>query len=128
MQSSHGESRSDDALRAAHAIFQHLVEHSPFGIFVVDAEFRLTHVSAGAQRVFQHVNPLIGRDFAEVLRCVWPEPFASEAIAHFRRTLDTGETYHAPSTVEQRRDTKQIESYDWKVERLALPDGRFVVV
>lgn len=117
-----------DAAELAAETFRHLVDHSPFGIYVVDADFRLIQVSAGAQKVFENVRPLIGRDFAEVLRIIWPEPFASEAIGLFRHTLATGEPYHAPSTVEQRRDLAEVESYDWRIERLKLPDGRFGVV
>ena len=120
--------RAEKALRAAHDTFRHLVEYSPFGIYVVDADFRLSQVSAGAQKVFENVRPLIGRNFAEVLRVVWAEPFAGEAIALFRQTLETGEPYRAPSTVKQRGDTGKVESYDWKIERIALPDGRFGVV
>ncbi len=116
--------QSQEKLRAAHDSFRHLVELSPFGIYSVDADFRLVQVSAGAQKVFENVRPLLGRDFAEVLRIVWPEPFASEAIAIFRRVLESGEPYHAPSTVEKRQDIAAVESYDWKVERLTLPDGR----
>jgi PAS domain S-box-containing protein len=119
---------SKEALRAAHDTFRHLVEHSPFGIYAVDADFRLVQVSAGAQKVFENVRPLIGRDFAEVLRIIWPEPFASEAIGRFRHTLETGEPYHAPSTVERRHDIGEVESYDWKIERVTLPDGRHGVV
>jgi PAS domain S-box-containing protein len=119
---------ADSALRAAHDTFRHLVEQSPFGVYAVDADFRLVQVSAGAQRVFETVRPLLGRDFADVLRTIWPEPFATEAIGRFRHTLDTGEAYHAPSTVERRRDIGEVESYDWKIERVTLPDGRFGVV
>ena len=104
------------------------MEQSPFGIYVVNADFRLVHVSAGAQKVFEHVRPLLGRDFAEVLRVLWPEPFAVEAIRIFQETLQTGVPYHAPSTVERRRDIGAVESYDWKTERLTLPDGRYGVV
>ena len=111
-----------------HNSFKHLVENSPFGIYAVDADFRLSMVSAGAQKVFESVRPLIGRDFADVIRTLWPEPFASEAISIFRRTLETGEPYHAPSTVERRNDIGIVESYDWKTERLVLPDGRPGVV
>lgn len=120
--------RIEDQLRSAHDTFRHLVEHSPFGVYVVDADFRLVHVSAGAQPVFAGVRPLLGRDLAEVLRIVWPEPFATEAIGHFHRTLATGEPYHAPSTVERRHDIDETEAYDWKLERLGLPDGRLGVV
>ena len=114
-------------LRAAHDTFRHLVDRSPFGVYAVDADFRLVQVSDGAQKVFENVRPLIGRDFAEVLRIVWAEPFASEAIALFRHTLATGEPYHAPSTVERRGDIGTTEAYDWKIERIALPTGPGVV-
>jgi len=115
-------------LRAAHDTFRHLVENSPFGVYAVDADFRLVQVSKGAQKVFENVRPLIGRDFAEVMRILWTEPFASEAIGHFRHTLTTGEAYQAPSSVLQRHDIDQVESYDWKIERIVLPDGRYGVV
>jgi len=120
--------QSQEVLRAAHDTFRHLVENSPFGVYVVDAEFRLVQVAAGARKTFENVEPLLGRDFAEVLRILWPEPFASEAIGRFRHTLASGETYRAPSTLERRRDIDQLQSYDWKIERLLLPDGRPGVV
>lgn len=120
--------RTEALLRASHDTFRYLVETSPFGVYTVDADFRLAQVSAGAQKIFENVRPLIGHDFAEVLRVLWPEPFASEAIARFRHTLETGEPYHAPSTIERRHDIGEVESYDWKLERIALPDGRFGVV
>jgi PAS domain S-box-containing protein len=118
----------EDALRRAKETFQHLVERSPFGVYVVDADFKLALVSDGAQKVFQNVRPLMGRDFAEVLRLLWPEPFADEVISIVRRTLETGESHHAPSMVEQRADTHAIESYDWKIERIHMPDGGFGLV
>jgi PAS domain S-box-containing protein len=71
---------------------------------------------------------LIGRDFGEVVRAVWPEPFASEVLAHFRRTLTSGEPYGAPTLSETRKDTPEVESYDWQIERIVLPDGGFGVV
>jgi PAS domain S-box-containing protein len=120
--------RADRALRAAHDTFHQLVEQSPFGVYAIDADFRLVQVSAGAQKAFATVRPLIGRDFSEVMRTLWPEPFATEAIGHFRQTLDTGLSYHAPGMVERRHDIGIVESYDWKIQRVMLPDGRFGVV
>jgi len=120
--------RVEATLQIAYDIFRNLVENSPFGIYAVDADFRLVQVSTGAQKVFKNVHPLLGRDFGEVLRGIWQEPFASEAINRFRHTLDTGESYHAPSTIERRQDINEIEAYDWKIERVMLPDGRFGVV
>jgi PAS domain S-box-containing protein len=120
--------RTERLLRASHDSFKNLVTRSPFGVFAVDADFRMSIVSAGAERTFRTVSPLLGRDFAEVLQIVWPEPFASETIGHFRHTLATGEEYHAASTVERRQDTSDVESYDWKLERVMLPDGRLGVI
>lgn len=120
--------QAEVVLAASHATLRQLVENSPFGVYVVDADFRLLMVSAGALKVFENVRPLGGRDFEEVLRVIWPEPFASEAIQRFRHTLATGEPYHAPSTIEQRADIGRTEAYDWKLERLILPDGRPGVV
>ncbi|MEO7382644.1 MAG: PAS domain S-box protein [Paracoccaceae bacterium] len=117
--------RHQEALRASHDSFQRLVTNSPFGIFAVDADFRLSMVSIGAQKVFRNVQrPLNGRDMAEALRVIWPEPFATEAIGHFRNVLATGVPYHAASSVQRRHDTSDMESYDWKIERVVLPDGR----
>jgi PAS domain S-box-containing protein len=119
---------AEETLRAANETFRQLVECSPFGIYAVDADFRLVQVSDGARKVFENVHPLIGRDFADVLRLIWPEPFASEAIAHFRHTMATGEPYHAPGTVQRRADIDVTEAYDWKLERIVMPDGRAGVV
>lgn len=120
--------QAEDAMLAAHNTFRHLVEQSPFGVYAIDADFRLVQVSAGAQKLFESVRPLLGRDFAEVLRQIWPDQFAGETSAHFRHTLETGEPYRSPKTVERRQDIGNVESYDWKIERVVLPDGRFGVV
>lgn len=120
--------KAELSVRAARDTFRHMVERSPFGIYVVDAELCLVQVSEGAQRVFENVRPLIGRDLTEVLRLIWQEPFATEAIARFRHTLESGEPYRAASTVEQRADSGATEAYDWKIERIALPDARPGVV
>ncbi|MFO0604834.1 MAG: PAS domain-containing protein [Polyangiales bacterium] len=120
--------RTEERLQRSHDTFYHLIQHDPFGVYVVDADFRLRVVSAGAQRVFENVRPLLDRDFAEVLRTIWPEPFATEAIGRFRHTLATGEPYAAPTTVEHRADIDEEEAYDWRIDRVPLPDGRHGVV
>jgi PAS domain S-box-containing protein len=120
--------RAAEQLRRNQETFIHLIQNNPFGICVVDADLTLVQVSLGARKVFEKVDPLLGRDYAEVLRTVWAEPFASEAIARFRHTLNTGEPYSSPATVEQRRDRADVEAYDWRIERITLPDGRHGVV
>lgn len=119
--------RTEELLRRNHDTFTNMIEKAPFGLYVIDAQFRLQQVSAAAQKVFSQVRPLIGRDFEEVLRMVWSDPFASEALGHFRHTLATGESYSAPNTTQLRHDIPDVESYDWWVERIMLPDGQFGV-
>ncbi len=118
----------ESRLRRQVETFEALIANNPFGVYLVDADFRLRVISKGAQRVFGNVVPLIGRDFAAVLRAIWPEPFASEAITHFRQTLDTGVPYEAPATIEQRADVEAREAYHWRIERVVLPDERYGVV
>lgn len=120
--------RFEDRQQRTHDTFYQLIQDDPFGVYVVDADFRLRVVSAGAQRVFENVRPLLHRDFAEVLRTIWPEPFATEAIGRFRHTLATGERYAAPPIVERRADIGETEAYDWRIDRVTLPDGRHGVV
>lgn len=121
----------EDALAAPenqHATFNSLIENAPFGVYVVDAQFCLCQASVAAHKAFASVQPLIGRHFGDIVRAVWPEPFASEVLAHFRRTLDSGVSHAQPTVSELRNDTPDLESYDWKIERIVLPDGTFGVV
>ena len=109
-------------------IFFALMENAPLGVYVVDSHFRLRAINKGAEAVFRDIAPLLGRDFAEIIRIIWPEPFASEAIGRFRHTLATGETYIAPVLTETRQNVDRVESYDWQIRRMRLPDGSFGVV
>lgn len=120
--------RAEAALRGSHDTFLGLVRNAPFGVYIVNSQFLMVEVSAGAQKAFAGVRPLLGRDFAEILRVIWPEPFATEALDRFRHTLITGEPYHSVDTTEQRHDVPVVESYDWRIERVTMPDGTFGVV
>jgi PAS domain S-box-containing protein len=117
-----------DQLRSSRDTFLNMIQNNPFGVYLVDSNFRLAQVSTGSQKIFRNVNPLIGRDLVEVLRIIWPEPFASHAIDRFCHTLATGEPYHSRGTTIHRRDTADVESYDWRLERVTLPDGHPGVV
>ena len=108
--------------------FEALVRDNPFGVYVVDNDFCLLHVSQGCAKVFAGVSPLLGRDFAEILYTIWQEPFATEAIALFRHTLATGEPFISHRTIEARRNIDAIEAYDWRIDRVDLPDGKHGVV
>jgi len=117
-----------ELLRRNHETFFTLIEHAPFGIYVVDADSRIRKVNDAARVVFAHVDPLLGRDLAEAVHILWGEPFADEVISQFRNTLLTGIPFSSPDSTHQRRDIKRRESYDWRIERIAMPNGDLGVV
>jgi PAS domain S-box-containing protein len=119
----------DRAQLAANAItFETLIRDNPFGVYVVDSDFKLLFASAGTEKVFVGIDPLIGRDFADIIDILWTQPFAAKVIEHFRRTLKTGEAYVDRGSVEQRANAEQVEAYHWRIDRIILPDGSFGVV
>ncbi|HSL31705.1 MAG TPA: PAS domain S-box protein [Anaerolineales bacterium] len=120
--------RAEETLRRNEELFSTLVEAAPFGVYFIDSEFRLRAVNKGSEAVFAGIYPLIGRDFAEILRLVWKEPFATEAIERFRHTLRTGESFISPPTIEPRANIDEIQSYDWQIHRITMPDGSYGVV
>ncbi len=120
--------RTEEILARNQQMFSMLVEAAPFGVYFIDADFRLISVNKGAQAFFAGIDPLIGRDFTEVLRLVWPEPMASEAIDRFRHTLASGEPFLAPTVTEVPFQRDSAESYDWQIHRITLPDGSNGVV
>jgi signal transduction histidine kinase len=74
------------------------------------------------------VNPAIGQRLDEAIRVLWPEDLAAVIIDRFRHTLETGEPYVAPALVSQRADLPVVESYEWQLQRITMPDGRHAVV
>ncbi|MBN8280972.1 MAG: DUF4118 domain-containing protein, partial [Gammaproteobacteria bacterium] len=120
--------QAEAMLRRTKTTLFNLVSDAPIGVYVVDQDFRIAHVSRGAQPAFRNVRPLIGHDFAAAMRTLWPEPFATEAVGHFRHTLETGAAYVAPTLTQQRQDLGITESYEWELHRIGMPDGSFGVV
>lgn len=119
---------AEDRSLPARESFRQLVEGSPTGIYTVDGSLRIAHASESARRAFAGVQELIGCELETALRVIWPEAIATEVVARFRETLATGRPYAAPPLVERRADIGEIEAYDWKLERITMPDGRPGVV
>lgn len=118
----------EDILRRNEALFSALLAQAPFGVFVVDDQMRLIQVNPHALPIFKNVHPLIGRDFVEVHRHLWPRRVSDPIVAKFRHTLKTGEAYQAPEFVERRKDTQIVEAYEWQIQRVTLPSGDHRVV
>jgi PAS domain S-box-containing protein len=121
--------QAEEAVSRTHRTFSELIERAPFGIYVVDSRFRVAQMNAGSQTgAFRNVRPIIGRDFAEAMRILWPEPVAADIIAVFRHTLETGEPYYSPRFVNPRHDVEAVEAYEWELHRMTLPDGHYGVI
>lgn len=106
-----------------------LIEGAPFGIYIIDSQFRIAMMNAGSQAgAFRNVRPLIGRDFNEAMHILWPDDVAGSIIGAFRHTLETGEPYYAPRFTSQRHDLVTVESYEWELHRMTLPDGQYGVI
>lgn len=120
--------RAEDTLRRNEVLFSTLIEQAPVGVYVVDAQFNLQQANPTAMEVFKGIEPLIGRDFSEIIHVLWPKRVADQVVAHFRHTLKTGEAYSSSEFSERRRDNGEEETYEWQIQRVTLPAGEFAVV
>jgi PAS domain S-box-containing protein len=120
--------QAEAALRKSEAQLQTLFDEAPLGIYLIDADFYLRQVNPTALPVFGDIPDLIGRDFDEIMHLLWPQAKADEIVERFRHTLETGEPYHVPELIEERRDLGVTEYYEWQINRIPLSEGRYGVV
>jgi PAS domain S-box-containing protein len=117
------------ALRHRTAQYETLLNQAPLGVYVVDADFRVREVNPIARLAFAAIpGGAVGRDFAEVLRVLVDETRADEVAGAFRHTLETGEPHIVPEQATIRRDSGITEYFEWRLDRIPLPDGRYGVV
>jgi PAS domain S-box-containing protein len=118
-----------EALRHRTAQFEMLLNQAPLGVYLVDADFRIREVNPVALPVFGDVpGGVVGRDFDEVIRVLLDKARADEIVRILRHTLETGEPYIIPEYAIFRIDRGVTEYYEWQLDRILLPDGRFGVV
>ncbi len=120
--------RLDDALRARTEQYETLLNAAPVGVFVLDGELRLCDVNPTARQAFGDLPDLIGREFGELARAIWPPPYVDLSLAQFQHTLKTGESFTVPEFSERRLDRGVMEHYESHIHRIRLPDGRLGVV
>jgi PAS domain S-box-containing protein len=117
------------ALQRQKAQFETLLNQAPLGVYLVDSQFRIRAVNPTAQYAFGEApGGMAGRDFAEFIHTIWEKKYADEIVAIFRHTLETGESLAVPERAVVRADRAVMEYYEWRVDRITLPDGSFGVV
>jgi PAS domain S-box-containing protein len=120
--------RAEEALRHCSEKYETLLNQAPIGVYLVDADFRIRNVNPTALQVFGDIPDLIGRDFDEVIHLLWTKEYADEIVRLFRHTLETGESYETPERAERRIDRDVTEYYEWRIDRIEMPDDGYGVV
>ena len=120
--------QAEDALRLRTAQFQTLLNEAPLGVYLIDSALCFLEANPPTYTLFGNTSTLVGRDFAEVLNTLWRKEYTDEIVALFRHTLETGKPYVAPERDERRVDSGRSEIYEWRINRIGLPDGNFGVV
>jgi PAS domain S-box-containing protein len=111
------------------AQFETLLSKAPLGVYLVDADLRIRHVNPTALFTFGDIpGGLIGRGLDEIVHVMWERDYADETVRIFEHTLATGESYVAKERAEIRADRGVMEYYEWRVDRIQLPDGNLGVV
>ena len=111
------------------AQFETLLNRAPLGVYLVDSDFRIREVNPSALPFFGDIpGGIAGRDFDEIMHILWEKKYADELVKIFRHTFATGESYATSHRAELRADRGVVEHYQWRVDRITLPDGAFGVV
>lgn len=119
---------ANEALAQSHARFEALFDAAPIGVYLVDSALRIRQVNPKALPVFGNIPNLQGSDLAQVLSKIWPQEHTEEILQRFKHTLETGEPYFVPESVQPRLDRKRLEYYEWQLHRISLPEGEHGVV
>lgn len=112
----------EDELRYRSEQFHALVEQAPVGVYLLDRDFRIVDVNPTGRPAFGDILDPIGLDYDHVVRSLWPKAMADEVLQIARRTLLTGISHHEPQMTGVRADGL-TEVYDWRMDRIRLPDG-----
>jgi PAS domain S-box-containing protein len=115
--------RAEAALQQNAALFSALIEQAPMGMFVVDEQLRVEHVSAEARLILPGIDKVEGRELGEALELLWGPELARWCVGVFRHTLETGERFVADPFTTHRRDTGDEQAFEWETQRLILPGG-----
>ncbi len=116
--------RAERALRFRTEQFETLFNEVPVGVYLLDDLLRFRELNPVAQRAFGEISSsLAGRPFDELARAIYPRELADETARVFHHTLETGEPHVSPERAEMRLDLGSTHYFDWRVNRIKLPDG-----
>jgi len=120
--------KAEQAQQEASALLATLIDQSPYCIITLDAALRFQQINPPALKIFGHLGPLIGLPFGTAMETMWGSELAAQIMAIFTHTLTSGECYVSPEFYHARADSGDEQAYEWEIQRLRFPDGRFGVV
>ncbi|HLJ86083.1 MAG TPA: ATP-binding protein [Candidatus Angelobacter sp.] len=120
--------QAEEALRRQTQQFETLLNEAPLGVYLVDNRLCFRQVNPVALPTFGNIPDLIGRDFDDVIHIMWRKEYADQIVRIFRHTLESGEPYETPESIEYRIDRDVMEYYEWRIDRILLPEGSFGIV
>lgn len=120
---------TEDALRFRTQQYQTLLNQAPLGVYLVDADLVIRELNPIASSAFGDLpGGVVDRSLREVLSMLWGPAYGEQISDIFRKTLETGEPYIAPELAEHRLDRGLTEYYEWRLNRINLPDGSHGIV
>ncbi|HET8713241.1 MAG TPA: ATP-binding protein [Gemmatimonadales bacterium] len=120
---------TETALRNRTEQFRTLINQAPLGVYLVDADFRIRDVNPIALPAFGDIpGGVEGRDFDEIMHILWEKDYADLVVGILRQVLETGNPYVTAEQARYRIDRNVTEYYEWRLDRITLPDGRYGVV
>ncbi len=120
---------SNEELRIRTAQFETLFQSTPIGVFLLGGDFRVREVNPIARPVFgKFAGDIVGRDFRDVMLQLRGKDYADVVVGIINRVLETGESHISDEWAAYRVDQGITQYYEWRVDRILLPDSRFGVV
>jgi PAS domain S-box-containing protein len=114
----------EEDLRRRTLQFETLLNQTPLGIYLIDADLRIREANPRARTFFGDIPDLLGRDIEQITRRLWPDPHANELLKRVRHTLTTGEMSVMADLFDFSLGPKATYRYRGSIHRILGDDGR----
>jgi PAS domain S-box-containing protein len=115
---------TEDALRIRAEQFETLLQRAPLGVYLIDADFRVREANPIAcAAIGLEAADLIGRRLDDVIRPACDEATIAEFVGNLRHVMQSGESLTMAEQEVVRIDRGANEYYEWRIDRISLPDG-----
>jgi PAS domain S-box-containing protein len=116
--------RIEEDLRRRTLQFETLLNQTPLGIYLVDADLRIREANPLACTFFGDIPDLLGRDICQIARQLWPYCDAEELLKRVRHTLATGEMSVMSDLFDHSLGPEANYRYRGSIHRIAGDDDR----